>query len=148
MTDTDKAHGPERWIRYWAAIVVVLLVALGGTTIAYLHASAAAEKATTASHEASAAVACVNRILGERAQLTRQDALAHIDFARVLKSYNEAFAVLIVDIAKKKPESQTKADFLVVVRDAPLLAVATQRYDAILAADQAARDAHPFSKCS
>lgn len=105
-------------LKMWAALAAVLLVALGGATLAYLHASATAN--------------CVNAILASRNGPSTRDAEAHIAWAKAVKA------------AVNTPPSASRAQQEAA---GAALRAATSRYFVVLVADQKVRAQHPLGAC-
>lgn len=135
-TDSRTITARERSIvTRWAALAVILLITAGGFAIAYLHASAAGDRAQATAN-------CVNGILASRAPATESDSQAQRQFidetARLTRS-------LFVAVSAPVDQQATKfALFVVEVRQFNAVA---DHVHAVLAASQAYRNAHPLGRC-
>ena len=117
-TTTRSGSRTEVRIIWWfASLAMVLLVSVGGFLIAYLRASAVAD--------------CLNNILGERAGVTASDARAHIVWSKEIQKLTAHPATSVRGQRAASLEFQA----------------ATNRYVAVLSANQAYRDSHPLGAC-
>jgi hypothetical protein len=117
---TEGRRRTERWPFVWAALCMVLLVAIASLSIAL---SAALSSNKVAS--------CVNHALGQRAATTVSDADAHVLFAQ---------AVLGLFLTPKATQAQR-------AHEAEVFKAQVETYVRTLVANQQFRASHPLGRC-
>lgn len=107
-----------RYIKWWAALAAVLLIALGGTTLAYLHAGGVAD--------------CLNNILKTRNGPSTADNRSNLRWASEVER--------LMNLSPTAPLPVQRAAVARFKRE-------TRLHTAILAADQKVRDESPLGQC-
>lgn len=116
----------------WAALALILLLTAGGFALAYVHGT----------NSGRATADCVNHILGTRGAATEADSQAQREFIDETAKLARTLSVLVA-----APPSQQPAKFSLFVAEVGRFDQIADHVRAVLARDQAYRNAHPLGRC-